>query len=81
MSDNRFAAAKAAGLLVTDETLSVDVDTFLACPFCPHDEWVSPEDPDCSFSLLLSHIRSRHSGEDLSSAVLWPKIKDAADVR
>lgn len=50
-------------------------DEYLHCPFCPHAEWVSEEDPDTSFGEVLRHIRSRHPGEDQTPAALWPKIE------
>ncbi len=52
-----------------------DHEQYMHCPFCDYAEWVSDEDPDASFSLMLGHIAAAHSGQDLSPAVLWPKIE------
>lgn len=48
---------------------------FMVCPECGRCEWVSPEDPDASFSQLLRHIRSRHPLVDQSPSALWPRIE------
>lgn len=55
--------------------MTAAVDQYRLCPFCGRLEWVSSEDPDSSFGQMLSHIRSRHPGEDQTPAVLWPKIE------
>jgi hypothetical protein len=47
----------------------------MRCPFCTYVEWVSEEDPDASFSMLLNHVVRRHPHEDQSPPVLWPKIE------
>jgi hypothetical protein len=53
----------------------MSIETYMNCPFCHHEEQVSEEDPDASFSDMLGHIRWRHHDEDQSPAVLWPKIQ------
>lgn len=48
---------------------------FLPCPFCVYVEELSEEDPDASFSQILSHIRWQHPGENQEPTVLWRKIE------
>ena len=52
-------------------------NTYGLCPEddCDHKQWTSPEDPDSSFSDLLDHIRSVHPDDDMTPAIMWPKIK------
>lgn len=55
--------------------MTATTEQHMRCPFCAHREWVSPEDPDASFGVMLNHIRRRHPGEDQAPTVLWPKIE------
>ena len=52
---------------------------FARCPGCDHHEWVSPDDPDGSFSTLLSHIGYEHPEIDRRPEKLWPRIKYVED--
>jgi hypothetical protein len=51
-------------------------ETFMLCPECTYEEWVSPEDQAASFSQLLSHIRWTHPNADQNPDRLWPRITD-----
>lgn len=67
-----------AGL--TDEQLNnhiEDGDVVADCPVvdCDFNQWVSPDDPDGSFSDLLTHISIQHPEIDSNPATLWPSIK------
>jgi hypothetical protein len=53
---------------LTDRQLNTEPipdETYMLCALCPHEEWVSPEDPDCSQGLLVNHLQSKHGLE-------WP---------
>lgn len=45
------------------------------CPTCGLKVWISPDDPDASFSDLLNHIGIEHPETDQKPATLWPSIK------
>lgn len=67
---------------MTDEELTLAIDggnedVIAECPAsgCIRTQWVSPDDPDSSFSDLLSHISIQHPEIDRTPAVLWPTIK------
>lgn len=40
-------------------------ETYLACPIpeCHHLEWLSEEDPDCSLSQMIYHLKGYFSGQ------------------
>lgn len=48
---------------------------FFRCPECTEEVWISPRDPDASFSDMLSHIRSLHVTVDQTPSVLWNRIR------
>jgi hypothetical protein len=54
-----------------------DGDVVADCPAadCDYSQWVSPDDPDGSFSDLLTHISIQHPQIDQHPAKLWPSIK------
>lgn len=52
-----------------------DEEEYFQCPECPEELWISPRDPDASWSDMLSHIRSLHPYTDQSPSVLWKRIK------
>lgn len=48
---------------LTDRQLNTEPipdETYMLCALCPYEEWVSSEDPDCSQSALVDHLKSRH---------------------
>jgi hypothetical protein len=53
----------------------MEQEEYLRCPECPEELWISPRDPDASFSDMLSHIRSLHWTVDQTPSVLWKRIR------
>lgn len=52
-----------------------NMEEYLQCPECSEQSWVSPRDPDATWSDMLSHIRELHWTVDQTPSVLWPRIK------
>lgn len=55
----------------------------LACPMpdCDHFEWVSEEDPDCTISQMLTHLRGyfrgQHRLDEAEAITQLAKVKEA----
>jgi hypothetical protein len=55
----------------------------LLCPMagCDHFEWISPEDPDCTLSELISHLQSYFTGgHRLSQKEAMRQLANAEEV-